>query len=113
MTAHTHQHGSTITLDGTLLAVGTCPTAPPLDEGPSLTVRTKYGKEKVIPFKGPHEDLVSAGGRIAYVTGWFTRDGHGNGITVVDLDSGYIRQLAAGEGLLGIAVLGPGGRSAP
>ncbi|WWQ69040.1 hypothetical protein V2W30_18075 [Streptomyces sp. Q6] len=106
MTADTHQHGVTITPDGTLLAVGTGPIDPAEDEGPSLTVRTKDGKEKVVPLEGPHEDVaVSADGRTAYVTGGFTRDGYWNGITVVDLGSGDTRRLAAGERPLGIAVL--------
>ncbi|MCT7354710.1 hypothetical protein N4P33_21480 [Streptomyces sp. 15-116A] len=106
MTADTHQHGVTITPGGTLLAVGTGPIDPSRDEGPSLTVRTPDGEEKVIPLEGPHEDVaVSADERTAYVTGGFTRDGYWNGITVVDLDSGDTRRLAAGERPLGIAVL--------
>ncbi|MBC9718717.1 YncE family protein [Streptomyces sp. TRM66268-LWL] len=106
MTANTHQHGVQITEDGTLLAVGTGPIDPSTDEGPSLTVRAPDGKEKVIPLDGPHEDVaVSADGDTAYVTGGFTRDGYWNGITVVDLDSGDTRRLAAGERPLGIAVL--------
>ncbi|MFI9345977.1 hypothetical protein ACIG0D_32650 [Streptomyces sp. NPDC052773] len=44
-------------------------------------------------------------GRTAYVTGGFTRDGHWNGITVVDLGSERTRRLPAGERPLGIAVL--------
>ncbi|MFE1955677.1 YncE family protein [Streptomyces sp. NPDC059524] len=106
MTANTHQHGVTITPDGTLLAVGTGPIDPAQDEGPSLTVRSKDGEEKVIPLKGPHEDVaVSKDGKTAYVTGGFTRDGYWNGITVVDLDSGDTHRLAAGARPLGIAVL--------
>jgi YVTN family beta-propeller protein len=106
MTANTHQHGVTITPDGTLLAVGTGPIDPSQDEGPSLTVRTKDGKEKVIPLDGPHEDVaVSKDGRTAYVTGGFTRDGYWNGITVVDLDSGDTHRVTAGSRPLGIAVL--------
>ncbi|MEV3856040.1 hypothetical protein AB0J38_17155 [Streptomyces sp. NPDC050095] len=106
MTANTHQHGTTITPDGTLLVVGTGPINPSQDDGPSLTVRAPDGKEKVIPLDGPHEDVtVSADGRTAYVTGGFTREGYWNGITVVDLDSGDTRRLAAGERPLGIAVL--------
>ncbi|MFI6938986.1 YncE family protein [Streptomyces sp. NPDC050418] len=106
MTANTHQHGAQITEDGTLLAVGTGPIDPSSDEGPSLTVRSPDGKEKVIPLEGPHEDVaVSADGDTAYVTGGFTRDGYWNGISVVDLDSGDTRRLPAGERPLGIAVL--------
>ncbi|MFJ4711564.1 hypothetical protein [Streptomyces sp. NPDC088785] len=108
MTANTHQHGVTVTPDGTLFAVGTGPIDPAEDEGPSLTVRTKGGREKVIPLDGPHEDVaVSADGRTAYVTGGFTRDGFWDGITVVDVDSGHTRRLAAGRRPLGIAVLAP------
>ncbi|WP_415949676.1 hypothetical protein [Streptomyces sp. KLOTTS4A1] len=106
MTANTHQHGAQSTEDGTLLAVGTGPIDPGVDEGPSLTVRAPDGKEKVIPLEGPHEDVaVSADGDTAYVTGGFTRAGYWNGITVVDLDSGRTHRLPAGERPLGIAVL--------
>nr|WP_240979859.1 hypothetical protein [Streptomyces sp. HNM0574] len=106
MTANTHQHGATVTEDGTLLAVGTGPIDPATDEGPSLTVRSPDGKEKVIPLDGPHETAeVSEDGRTAYVTGGFTRDGYWDGITVVDLDSGDTRRLPAGRRPLGIAVL--------
>jgi YVTN family beta-propeller protein len=106
MTANTHQHGAAITPDGTLLVVGTGPIVPGRDSGPSLTVRTPDGRERVIPLDGPHEDVaVSADGDTAYVTGGFTRDGYWNGITIVDLPSGAARRLAAGERPLGIAVL--------
>ncbi|MFI6639600.1 hypothetical protein [Streptomyces sp. NPDC050504] len=101
MTAGVHQHGAALTADGTLLAVGA-------DEGGegSLTVRAPDGEERVIGLEGPHEDVaVSKDGRTAYVTGGFTRDGYWNGITVVDLESGDARRLAAGARPLGIAVL--------
>ncbi|GGV53881.1 lipoprotein [Streptomyces longisporoflavus] len=106
MTANTHQHGAQITDDGTLFAVGTGPIDPSSDKGPSLTMRTKDGREKVFPLEGPHEDVaVSGDGRTAYVTGGFTRDGFWNGITVIDLESADTRRLPAGERPLGIAVL--------
>ncbi|QEU93523.1 YncE family protein [Streptomyces kanamyceticus] len=106
MTANTHQHGVTVTDDGTLFAVGTGPIDPDTDEGPSLTVRTEDGKERVIPLEGPHEDVaVSADGRTAYVTGGFTRDGFWNGVSVVDVREGTVHRLAAGERPLGIAIL--------
>ncbi|MGW6021633.1 YncE family protein [Streptomyces sp. NPDC055099] len=106
MTANTHQHGALITPDGTLFAVGTGPIDPSSDEGPSLTMRTKDGEERVFPLDGPHEDVaVSEDGGTAYVTGGFTRDGFWNGITVIDLKSGDTHRLPAGERPLGIAVL--------
>ncbi|MFI8823417.1 hypothetical protein [Streptomyces sp. NPDC053431] len=106
MTADTHQHGVTVTPDGTLLTVGTGPIDPDTDRGPSLTVRRPDGSERVIPLDGPHEDVaVSADGRTAYVTGGFTRDGFWDGLTVVDLADGSTHRLPAGSRPLGIAVL--------
>ncbi|MFD0295040.1 hypothetical protein [Streptomyces sp. NPDC127118] len=106
MTADTHQHGATLAPDGTLLVVGTGPVLSD-DRGPSLTIRTPAGSERVVPLDGPHEDVtVSDDGRTAYVTEGFTRDGYGNGITVVDL-TGRKRpfEVVAGARPLGIAIL--------
>ncbi|WP_435971898.1 hypothetical protein [Streptomyces sp. Qhu_M48] len=106
MTANTHQHGATVTADGTLLTVGTGPIDPAEDRGPSLTVRRPGGAERVYPLEGPHETVaVSKDGRTAYVTGGFTRDGSWDGLSVVDLDTGDTRRLAAGSRPLGIVVL--------
>ncbi|MGW8366776.1 hypothetical protein ACWGK1_40345 [Streptomyces wedmorensis] len=106
MTANTHQHGVTVTADGTLFTVGTGPIDPDEDRGPSLTVRTPAGAERVYPLEGPHESVaVSRDGHTAYVTGGFTRDGYWDGLTVVDLASGDTRRLAAGSRPLGVAVL--------
>ncbi|MFC9394398.1 hypothetical protein ACFTWS_14715 [Streptomyces sp. NPDC057027] len=106
MTANTHQHGATVTADGTLLTVGTGPIDPDVDRGPSLTVRTPGGAERVYPLEGPHESVaVSRDGRTSYVTGGFTRDGYWDGLTVVDLDTGDTRRLPAGSRPLGIALL--------
>ncbi|GGW99807.1 lipoprotein [Streptomyces malachitofuscus] len=106
MTADTHQHGVALTPSGPLVAVGTGPIDPSQDDGPSLTVRTRDGRERVIPLTGPHEYVaVSADERTAYVTGGFTRDGYWNGITVVDLAEGDTRRLPAGARPLGIVVL--------
>lgn len=106
MTADTHQHGATLTKDGTLLVVGTGPIGSG-DRDASLTIRAPDGKERVVPLDGPHEDVTASGdGRTAYVTGGFTRDGYWDGITVVNLDDGTTRQLPGGQRPLGIAVLG-------
>ncbi|MZG12089.1 hypothetical protein GTY44_01070, partial [Streptomyces sp. SID5914] len=76
MTANTHQHGVTAGSDGTLYVVGTGPIDPSEDAGPSLTVRSPDGDERVVPLDGPHETVaLSADGRTAYVSGGFTRDG--------------------------------------
>ncbi|MFD7027311.1 hypothetical protein ACFWAR_04660 [Streptomyces sp. NPDC059917] len=104
MTADTHQHGAALAPDGRLLVVGT--GAVEEGEGPSLTVRSPGGEERVYPLDGPHEDVaVSRDGRTAYVTGGYTRDGYWNGLTVVDLADGATRRLPAGTRPLGIAVL--------
>ncbi|GHG08875.1 YncE family protein [Streptomyces filamentosus] len=106
MTANTHQHGAAVTADGTLFAVGTGPIDPSADRGPSLTVRSPEGVERVYPLDGPHEDVaVSEDGRTAYVTGGFTRDGYWDGISVVDLASGGVKRLPAGSRPLGVVVL--------
>jgi hypothetical protein len=77
-----------------------------VDGGPSLTVRSPGGAERVYPLEGPHEDVaVSEDGRTAYVTGGFTREGSWDGLSVVDLGSGETRRLAAGSRPLGIVVL--------
>ncbi|NEY31987.1 hypothetical protein GTU99_07195 [Streptomyces sp. PRKS01-65] len=106
MTADTHQHGVTIGRDGTLYVVGTGPIDPSEDDGPSLTVRAPDGRERLIPLQGPHESVIlSSGGRTAYVSGGFTRDGHWNGISVVDLVTGEVTRLPVGVRPLGMALL--------
>ncbi|MFF7296111.1 hypothetical protein [Streptomyces sp. NPDC008265] len=106
MTADTHQHGAVATPDGGLLVVGTGAVRPGEGKGPSLTVRSADGTERIVPLQGPHEDVaVSPDGRTAYVTGGHTRDGHWDGITVVDLGTDATRRLPAGTRPLGIAVL--------
>ncbi|WP_405019422.1 hypothetical protein OHV05_23585 [Kitasatospora sp. NBC_00070] len=105
MTADTHQHGTALTPDGTLLVVGTGPVGAE-DHGPSLTVRSPGGAERLVPLEGPHEDVtVSRDGRTAYVTGGFSRPGGWDGITVVDLTTGRAERLAAGRLPLGAVVL--------
>ncbi|MFD5216446.1 hypothetical protein ACFWMH_02020 [Streptomyces tendae] len=107
MTANTHQHGVTAGADGTLYVVGTGPIDPSEDDGPSLTVRSPDGDERVVPLVGPHETVtLSADGRTAYVSGGFTRDGYWNGLSVVDVATGRVTRLPVGERPLAVAVLG-------
>ncbi|WP_109030951.1 YncE family protein [Streptomyces rubrogriseus] len=107
MTANTHQHGVTAGADGTLYVVGTGPIDPSEDDGPSLTVRSPDGDERVVPLDGPHETVaLSADGRTAYVSGGFTRDGYWNGLSVVDVATGRVTRLPVGERPLAVAVLG-------
>ncbi|MFD5652632.1 YncE family protein [Streptomyces sp. NPDC127039] len=109
MTANTHQHGVTAGADGTLYVVGTGPIDPSEDDGPSLTVRSPDGDERVVPLDGPHETVaLSADGRTAYVSGGFTRDGYWNGLSVVDVATGRVARLPVGERPLAVAVLGGG-----
>ncbi|MFS0693841.1 YncE family protein [Streptomyces nitrosporeus] len=106
MTADTHQHGTAITDDGVLYVVGTGPIDPAEDHGPSLTIREPDGGERVIPLDGAHEDVVvSADGRTAYVSGGFTREGHWDGLSVVDITTGEVRRVPVGTRPLGMAVL--------
>jgi YVTN family beta-propeller protein len=114
MTADTHQHGVTAGADGTLYVVGTGPIDPSEDDGPSLTVRTPDGDERVIPLDGPHETVaLSADGGTAYVSGGFTRDGYWNGLSVVDLGTGRVTRLPVGERPLAVAVLTEPGMTVP
>ncbi|MEU9633946.1 YncE family protein [Streptomyces tendae] len=106
MTANTHQHGVMAGADGTLYVVGTGPIDPSEDDGPSLTVRSPDGDERVVPLDGPHETVaLSADGRTAYVSGGFTRDGYWNGLSVVDVATGRVSRLPVGERPLAVAVL--------
>lgn len=59
------------------------------------------------PWRRPYEDVaVSGDGRTAYVPEGLTRDGYGNGVTVVDLTGEHRPfELAAGTRPLGIAFL--------
>lgn len=86
--------------------VGTGPIVPSEDDGPSLTVRRPDGDERVIPLDAHETVALSADGRTAYASGGVTRDGCGNGLSVVDV--GGVTRLRVGERPLAVAGLGDG-----
>ncbi|MFF2951720.1 hypothetical protein ACFVVU_10335 [Kitasatospora sp. NPDC057965] len=106
MTADTHQHGAAVAPDGTLYVVGTGPIDPATDAGPSLTIRSPDGSERLVPLDGPHETVtLSPDARTAYVSGGYTREGGWNGLTVVDTATGRATRLPVGRLPLAVAVL--------
>ncbi|MFF2350858.1 hypothetical protein ACFVVL_13860 [Kitasatospora sp. NPDC058115] len=106
MTADTHQHGAATAPDGTLFVVGTGPIDPATDAGPSLTVRSPDGTERLVPLDGPHETVtLSPDARTAYVSGGFTREGGWDGLTVVDTATGRTTRVPVGRLPLAVAVL--------
>ncbi|MER7702668.1 YncE family protein [Kitasatospora sp. NPDC097605] len=108
MTADTHQHGVATAPDGTLYAVGTGPIDPATDAGPSLTIRSPDGTERLVPLDGPHETVtLSPDARTAYVSGGFTREGGWDGLTLVDTATGRATRLPVGRLPLAVAVLPP------
>lgn len=103
MRARVHQAGVTLSR-GRLLTVG----AEALDAGsrPSLSVyELGSGRERVLPLRRPHEAVAaSRDGRLAYLTGGYTRGGW-SGISVVTLATGRVRELRLPAAPLGIATL--------
>lgn len=104
LSADVHQAGVTISR-GRLLTVG----AESLGGGsPNLSIYDlDSGRERVIQLTRPHEDVaVGSGGRVAYLSGGYTRGGW-EGITAVTLDSGNTREIPLEGEPLGIAVILP------
>lgn len=96
LTADTHQHGVAFTPDGrTLLIVGTG-AAGGARGGPSLTLVDRQTlTEAVLPLARPHEKvIVSPDGRWAYLTGGYLLAGGWDGLTVVDLQSRAMTEVA-------------------
>lgn len=103
MRSRIHQAGVTLSR-GRLLTVG----AEALDPGsrPNLSIYDVGARrERVLPLRRPHEAIaVSRDGRLAYLTGGYTRGGW-SGISVVTLATGRVRELPLPAPPLGIATL--------
>ena len=104
MRASVHQAGVAIS-GRQLLTVG----AESLAGGtPNLSIfDLRTGSERIVTLDRPHEDIaVSADGRTGYLSGGYTRGGW-PGITVVDLRSERLREIALDDEPLGIAIMPP------
>ncbi|MBI3964125.1 MAG: hypothetical protein HY329_00700 [Chloroflexi bacterium] len=110
LTASTHQHGLAATADFRRLAiVGTGPAGGAAG-GPSLmAVDLDHGREEILPLARPHESVaLSPDGRRAFLTGGYLfADGGWDGITVVDLQTRSVGEIAVPDRPLDVAVLRP------
>lgn len=106
--ANTHQHGVTLSRDGSrLFIVGTGP-AGSATGGPDLSVvDLATGEERIYPLDRPHECVaLSADESVAWLTGGFTfADGGWDGLTAVELKGGTTREVAVPDRPLAIAVV--------
>ena len=105
--ARTHQHGTALSPDGSLIVVvGTGP-AGDVDGPPSLTiVDLRTGGERIVPLARAHEDVsLSGDGSRAYLTGGYLLGrGAWDGVTAIDVETGtVIRELPVPDRPLGIA----------
>ena len=108
LTADSHQHGVALMPDGRkLLVVGTGPAGGAAGR-PSLTLLDLASRgETILPLAKPHERVaVSPDGRFAYLTGGYLLGGW-DGITVVDLDTGTIKEVAVPDRPLDVHLLPP------
>lgn len=104
MRAEVHQSGVAVSR-GRLLTIG----AESLTGGsPNLSVfDLRTGRERIVTLGRPHEDIaVGEDGKIAYLSGGYTRGGWA-GFTEVDLDSGRVRETRLDDRPLGIAIVPP------
>jgi len=107
LTADTHQHGVAFTPDGrTLLIVGTG-AAGGAQSGTNLTLFDRQTMaEEVLPLARPHEKVVvSPDGRWAYLTGGYLLPGGWDGLTIVDLQSRTLTELAVPDRPLDVVLL--------
>lgn len=96
LTGNTHQEGVALTPDGKQLLIVGIGSAGSATGKPNLTVLDIAAHaEKIIPLARMHQMVASsADGRYAYLTGGVTYADTGwNGMTVVDLESGAVRDF--------------------
>ncbi|NOU89045.1 hypothetical protein GC102_25335 [Paenibacillus sp. LMG 31460] len=96
LTGNTHQEGVALTPDGKQLLIVGIGSAGSATGKPNLTVLDIATlAEKIIPLARMHQMVAtSADGRYAYLTGGVTYADTGwNGMTVVDLESGAVRDF--------------------
>lgn len=110
MTGDTHQHGTSLTSDGRLLVVGVGEIGG-AKRGPSLTIRdVERGEEVVVPLEKGHENveewLDSPDGRAkAVLTGGSTSRGAWDGLTIIDLETHELSEVAVpGRPQMGVFV---------
>ncbi|MGQ0569975.1 MAG: YncE family protein [Armatimonadota bacterium] len=106
LTADTHQHGVVFAPDRRRLLIAGTGQAGGTTRGPSLTVYdTGGGAERVWPLEKPHERVaVSHDGRRAFLTGGYLLGGW-DGLSIVDLRDGSVREIAVPDRPLGVVVL--------
>ncbi|KQX56710.1 MULTISPECIES: YncE family protein [unclassified Paenibacillus] len=96
LTGNTHQEGVALTPDGKQLLIVGIGSAGSATGKPNLTVLDIAAHaEKIIPLARMHQMVAtSADGRYSYLTGGVTYADTGwNGMTVVDLESGAVRDF--------------------
>lgn len=108
LTADSHMHGIATNADQTCgVIVGTGPAGSAAGP-PSLTLFDPAGAETVVlPLAKPHEiAAITDDCSTAYLTGGYTfANGGWDGISVVDLESGAVREIAVPDRPLGIVLI--------
>lgn len=108
LTGNTHQEGVALTADGKQLLIVGIGAAGSATGKPNLTVlNAGTYSEKILPLERMHQMVaVSADGRYAYLTGGVTYADTGwDGITVVDLVSGAVRDFEVPDYPLDVQLL--------
>jgi hypothetical protein len=106
--SNTHQHGVTLVAATKQLFIVGTGAAGSATGGPNLSIFNLTSKsEEIIALARPHEKVaISRDGSQAYLTGGYTfADGGWDGITIVDLKSRAIREIAVSDRPLDIVLL--------